>query len=1538
MKLSFSNLLLIILGLITARNSLSQSCANYSPVTRQTGIAYTSIAASSPSYFIWRNTASNQNDDNRSYQVPIGFDFWYLGVRYNQISASLNGVVDFSASTSQGNTPSGSSPYGSHWSNQFSTANRTMLALAPLYGDLWTANGGTTAIATSIFYKVTGTSPNQVLTVEWLNFDHWNLPTNSPNANYNFQVKIYETTGVIEFVYGTMTAVAGGSYPLQYACGINNTWTSGPATPVRLLTQQTANSTTFSSTAKNNLTTVPASNSQLTFTPPTPNGTPPATLSFTGVTSSGMTVNFTDWCSNEVGYVVYNSTDNITFNFVTQTAANAINYAATGLLPSTLYYWKVYAVTDGSLSSPVLGNQSTNAAGNKISIASGNWGTAGTWSPSGAPTAGDNVTIANGHTVTINANNATCNNLTVGQGASGILRIGNNTTARIVTINNDIAINTGGQFIANTGSNTTHNITVAGNIINNGTLNFASDGNSFANITFNKNGSQTISGAGATTRFNRITVNMGTVNSNTLEITATNFTVASTNFLTLTNGTFKLSTTATITPFTGNTTLPLSTGLWVNNASAVVNTTGGSITLYGKLNVSSGTLNIGNATNNNLTSYGGVVTFNGGSINIASRLDKAGTPTLSFFNMTNGTLTLNTVGSTTAGAAPFRMDEVGATFNMTGGTIIIRRSGAGNLGYVNVGSTGTVTGGTLQIGDASTPAAQTIQINSTKEIGNLLVNSANANAILMTNSLVLTNDVTVNSGTLNANNLNLTLGGNWLDNGTFTPGIGTVTFDGTNQSITKTTGETFNHLSLTGTGTKTLGGNVTTNGDLTINAAAILDITTNNYNVNVGSNWINNGNFLAQNGTVTFNGTVAQTIGGTSITNFRNITLNNSAGASLTNAQNLLGTLTLSFGTFATNGQVFTLVSDASGTARIATIPPFGADITGNITMQRYIDAGATNWRFLTTAVSGTTLADWNDDFITSGFIGSDYPLWPTPANPWSSIYFYDETVLGIEDSGYVAATNITNTVAVGQGVWVWSGDTIIGTQPFTIDVTGPANKGNISLPLTYTASAGIFDDGWNMVGNPYPSTLDWDSPSITKTGINNAIYIFNPDLDDFASYVGGFGTNGGSNNIASSQAFWVQTVAASPSIIVTEPCKTAIDGAFLKQSNGPLTFNVQNGYGTDQTIINFESNATNNFDALYDALKLASPNPNKPSISSLMQSNSTEYSINQLPEQEVNIFIKIKTGVSGIHNITISGIANYNQSPCLLLEDLFTGMVYDLKVTSSFSAYIYDTTLSPRFLLKFGAPIEVSSTNLSCFGSADGKITFNKNSTTPFDILWKNSLGDTISNQTSIIGLDSITNLAADSYTITSSDNLCGNSTDTVIITEPLPITALFVANTDTVYLSNGGTINFANQSVNASNYLWDFGDANTSTLPSPIHTYFIDGNYFVNLIASQNANCYQTYTKLITVLISPTGIDETINNDAIKAWINSDILTIDFNNSSFNQLQINNVLGQLVYANHQDFTGTFSLDVSKLKSSVFLITLTNATEVEVIKVPYIK
>ena len=45
----------------------------------------------------WRNnTPNNSNeDDNRSYPVNIGFDFWYDGVRYTQFSVSDKWIHGF---------------------------------------------------------------------------------------------------------------------------------------------------------------------------------------------------------------------------------------------------------------------------------------------------------------------------------------------------------------------------------------------------------------------------------------------------------------------------------------------------------------------------------------------------------------------------------------------------------------------------------------------------------------------------------------------------------------------------------------------------------------------------------------------------------------------------------------------------------------------------------------------------------------------------------------------------------------------------------------------------------------------------------------------------------------------------------------------------------------------------------------------------------------------------------------------------------------------------------------------------------------------------------------------------------------------------------------------------------------------------------------------------------------------------------------------------------------------------------------------------
>lgn len=891
---------------------MAQSCANYS-VSRNTGITYTTIAGTGTSAFVWRNTASNQNDDNRSFSIPIGFDFWYLGVRYTTLSASLNGTLDFSASTADGNS-SGSSAYGPNYNNWFSVANGTHLALAPIYADLWTSAGGATPISSSLVYKLTGTAPNRVFTAEWINFDVYSSTTGS----INFQVKIYETTGVIEFVYGTMMQ---GSVAYAYTCGINNSWTTGAANATRLLTQQTANSTTFSSTAQDNLVTIPASNTKLTFTSPVPNAAPTA-LSFTSVTKTGMTLNWGNTPTNEVGYVIYNSTDNINFTFVSQLAANTVTTAISGLLANTTYYWKVYAVTDGQLSSALTGSQATLPPGTITAIASTAWNVNTTWDCTCIPTGGDNVLIPNTFNVTLSSDQA-CNSLTIGTGASGSLTIGNNGTARTLTINKDLTI-TGGSLTTGTLA-ATHLINITGDIVNNGTLNLAPTTTRIANITFNKNGNQTISGTGGTTRFNRMTLNMGTSDANILDITASNFAIGNTNFLTLTNGTFKLSTaTAGITPFTAATSIPLTSGIWMNNAGATMSTTAGSISLYGTIRATAGTLNLGSAVNNNLISYGGTIIVDGGTMNVRGCLTNGGLNILTDFTMSAGTFKVAVTAPTTAGEAPFKMDQVGSLFDVSGGTIIIGNSGASNLGYLNTGGTlGSVTGGTLQMGDASTGAGLTMQINTSIPIGNLVCsNGVAVTSQLVTNSITVLNNVTINSGTLNSNALNIAFGGNWVDAGTFTPSTGSVTLNGAaGQSITKTGGETFNILNVSGSGTKILGAAITTNSDLTINSA--LDVTTSNYAITDKGNWTNNGTFTPRAGTVTLNGTTTQTVTNAAGTEtFYNLTTNNTGTIMLASSTDVIvtNTLNMTAGLIDLNARTFTLGANAAASTLTRTV------------------------------------------------------------------------------------------------------------------------------------------------------------------------------------------------------------------------------------------------------------------------------------------------------------------------------------------------------------------------------------------------------------------------------------------------------------------------------------------------------------------------------------------------------------------------------------------------------------------------------------------
>ena len=64
--------------------------------------------------------------------------------------------------------------------------------------------------------------------------------------------------------------------------------------------------------------------------------------------------------------------------------------------------------------------------------------------------------------------------------------------------------------------------------------------------------------------------------------------------------------------------------------------------------------------------------------------------------------------------------------------------------------------------------------------------------------------------------------------------------------------------------------------------------------------------------------------------------------------------------------------------------------------------------------------------------------------------------------------------------------------------------------------------------------------------------------------------------------------------------------------------------------------------------------------------------------------------------------------------------------------------------------------------------------------------------------------------------------------------------------------------------------------------------------------------------------------------------MLTIDLTNNKYDFLEVRNVLGQIIYSENNP-SNTFTLNVSKYSSNLFLITLNSQENTEVIKVPYV-
>lgn len=119
----------------------------------------------------------------------------------------------------------------------------------------------------------------------------------------------------------------------------------------------------------------------------------------------------------------------------------------------------------------------------------------------------------------------------------------------------------------------------------------------------------------------------------------------------------------------------------------------------------------------------------------------------------------------------------------------------------------------------------------------------------------------------------------------------------------------------------------------------------------------------------------------------------------------------------------------------------------------------------------------------------------------------------------------------------------------------------------------------------------------------------------------------------------------------------------------------------------------------------------------------------------------------------------------------------------------------------------------------------------------------------------------------------------DTIVKT-PLPI-PIFSA--DSSAFCDQGTVTFINNSIDGDEYLWDFGDGNTSTDPEPTHTYGQPGNYDVSLTVydlSTPIDSMDIKTELVIVYETPDATLDIIDNDTICEGEEAEIIVQEVGN----------------------------------------------------------
>jgi trimeric autotransporter adhesin len=596
----------------------------------------------------------------------------------------------------------------------------------------------------------------------------------------------------------------------------------------------------------------------------------------------------------------------------------------------------------------------------------------------------------------------------------------------------------------------------------------------------------------------------------------------------------------------------------------------------------------------------------------------------------------------------------------------------------------------------------------------------------------------------------------------------------------QTTPASFQNLIFSGSNTKSVlglsagaqlrvAGNLTIKTGLTYNSnVASIDINGNfdgSSSINSGSrpitiagNWTNT--FTGPvNGLVTYDGTGSQIVGGVG---YSDVTFLNTGTKSVNSAASVSGLLSVGANTTLNSNGNLTLLSTATKNANIGPLLA-GAQVTGDVKVQSAFTGGTLayrRYRFVCSPINDASINGLNKKtyeqlknymYITSGS-GTGFDAGSTTA----SIQTYDETMHPSLYS-YKPIPSIATATTRGTGFALFyrgnknePGDgtfklkapnaipeNLILTYQGTVN-QGPVTVSNLkftSYPLYVYPAGNVRSDGFNLVGNPYPCTIDFSLiDTVDRPNINKTVYISRPNTTGFSGIVLGAPFNFGSSIIQPGQAFFIQATVNNTSITFRESCKyiaglkqpmrllsvpennTFSETKTSKNSSVKvnsetmlpklLRINLQDALNIDETLITFKTGNNLSYNITEDAGYMGGSSVTLNSLSE--EGNPLLY--NGMPDiselKEIKLNVNSSTSQQVTLNFTdLAALGNYQ----LFLKDGFLNKLVDVKANPAY-AFDIDKTVAGsyglnRFVLAFQPPVSMQLTSFTAIANKGAEL-----------------------------------------------------------------------------------------------------------------------------------------------------------------------------------------------------------------------------------------